>query len=251
MTRKPRSDTGSQDTRPGSEPPLDLPEPIPSRRLDSSRARPIEERRFSWRSPLARGETIPHRYTFDEHPTAPPSLIMRVWLRWQHWFYVAGCLLVIAVLGPVAWLVWNVTHDSPDSPALIAITATPEPTPSPAPSLTPVPNTWPTDLTYEERTVPARIRHTLDAPGVRQGYQFNGTAGQTWRLAVGPYQGSGIQPLAQVYAPSGADLTPNGQPAALVEWTLAESGAYHVVVAAPADLLPGGGYYLLTLEVVR
>ncbi|WP_119067150.1 PPC domain-containing protein [Aggregatilinea lenta] len=183
--------------------------------------------------------------------------------RWPWWRTRQGqvALLVGGVIGVVilALLVRGVNLPGQ---AVVRITATPAtlpaggaaqpvnvPTAQPSPVVSVA---WPADVEYVVNTIPAMIKNTIVAVGERQGYRFDGRAGEMWLIAVQTQDN--FDPLVTLYAPSGDVLGTNDDRSASdlsseIQVTLPETGTYRVLVESSAGGLTVGAYVLSLLGV--
>ncbi|MBN2305579.1 MAG: hypothetical protein JXQ72_13940 [Anaerolineae bacterium] len=200
------------------------------------------------RRPSGFTETTPHTYgefVQVETPTFWASLT-HTWMRWQWACLGLGIVMLLLAWIVVTWVFLKVANSDDDSGRTMVVTATPGPGDLTATS-SPVPS-WPPDAVFEPQTIPAQIRHALDAPAATHGYTFTGIAGTIWEIAVAPYQGSGTDPVFRLYGPDGSELTPDGQPVAFLTFTLPDNGTYRVLIGSASGTATG--YYWLTVAAV-
>ncbi len=112
---------------------------------------------------------------------------------------------------------------------------------------------WPLDVPAIENTTPAMIKNTLVAPNEKQGYLFQGEAGQTWTITVESIaDDSGLytlDPKMTLYDPAGQELgsaddisTDNFD--AELQIVLPATGSYRLLVESSADGTTTGRYLL-------
>ena len=175
-----------------------------------------------------------------------PSWWVNLWWRARWAVYALAFFTPLVLFGAISALVWLVggghAHRPPTpQAAVIQVSATP------APAIEPE---WPPDVVFATHTVPARIRDALSVPRARRGYQFQGRAGEVWRIAVEPLPDQALKPEAFFYGPDGKRICPtacgDGGDRRLVV-LLAENGLYRLVVEADDGV--STGLYLLTVAV--
>lgn len=182
---------------------------------------------------------------YDERP----SLLVRLWQH-AHWAIYAGALLTPLVVIGGLLLALNALDGGAGSASPAAPTVTDT---APPPTATPViAAEWPADVTFAAHTTPARIRNRFAAPGERHGYAFEGAAGEVWRIAVEPYQGSATDPRITLYGSDGVQRCAEGMCADQIAQSslailLDTGGTYRLVVDSASGTATG--LYLLTLDV--
>ena len=67
-----------------------------------------------------------------------------------------------------------------------------------------------------------------------------------WEIAATGYDNSGVIPVLRVFAPSGEELTGDGELSGKLILNLPESGVYRVLVT-PSEDGAQAGFYLLTV----
>jgi len=145
-----------------------------------------------------------------------------------------GAAFAVPLLLLIALLLAGKAQDKPASDSTSA-PSTPSAPPSPT-----VVGAWPADVLFVAHTLPALIHDELTAAAPRRGYQFYGTARQTWEIAVEPLPGSPLQPQVTLYGPAG-DLLATG---AALTAVLPQDGDYRLIVEAGMGGATTGSYRL-------
>lgn len=191
---------------------------------------------------LSDPDSEPAGWDADTHPGVrrPVSRVRRLFRA----LLVTLILLGLGFLG--AYLAFTRLWDDEDESSGSAAQA---PT---APSYVTPAHDWPANVIATPHTVPARIRNTLRYPAEQHGYELWGSAGQVWRIRVVPLDDSALDPLVVLYDPAGlevarADDQADGELTAVLRVTLAQSGAYRVLVQSAQGGITTGSY-LFTLS---
>jgi hypothetical protein len=82
-----------------------------------------------------------------------------------------------------------------------------------------------------------------------QGYEFEGTAGQVWRITVDPLDTSTLDPVITLYGPSGTEVASNDDRSAEsigseLRVMLPETGVYRLLVQSSLGGITTGGYWM-------
>jgi hypothetical protein len=163
------------------------------------------------------------------------------WQRW-HWLVFAAAFMIpfgVLVLGLAAAAHFGESGG----------THTPAASVSPTPSVAVV-GQWPPGVVFVPNTVPAMIRDDIAYAGVQRGYEFDGRAGDTWRITVDPEDN--FDPQIRLYEPQGSELAYNddevvGSLAAGMVVMLPADGAYRLLVEAAAKGNGVTGTYWLSV----
>lgn len=173
------------------------------------------------------------------------ALSARLRQRGLQILYAAAFLLPFGlVFGPLIW--WESRDGESDDPAAVERTPIAQDVAVSAPAS----GDWPPGVTFVPYRVPAMIKNEFFTAGEQHGYQFTGQPQTYWRIAAEPQPDSAADPRIALYGPSGSLIAENddravGDPAAELGVTLAEAGAYRLVVAGDET----AGKYLLSLFV--
>jgi hypothetical protein len=108
---------------------------------------------------------------------------------------------------------------------------------------------WPADVPVTPHTVPAIIKNELDTRGEQHGYEFEGTAGQVWRITIDPLDTSALDPIITLYGPSGEELASSDDRSAEdigseLRVALPETGIYRLLVQSSLGGITTGGYWM-------
>jgi hypothetical protein len=151
------------------------------------------------------------------------------WWQRRHWLVFAAAFMIpfgVLVLGLAAAAHFD-DNGSAGSPAVETVL----PTPSAV-----VVGQWPAGVVFVPNTVPAMIRDDIAYAGAQRGYEFEGRAGDTWRITVDPEDN--FDPQIRLYEPQGSELAYN------------DDGAAGSLAAEMVVILPADGTYRLLVEAV-
>jgi hypothetical protein len=164
------------------------------------------------------------------------------WWQRRHWLVFAAAFMIpfgVLALGLAAASRFDDGGGTATPVASIA------PTPSAA-----VVGQWPAGVIFAPNTVPAMIRDDIVYAGAQRGYEFDGRAGDTWRITVDPEDD--FDPQIRLYEPQGSELAYNddeaaGSLAAEMVVILPADGTYRLLVEAAAKGNGVTGTYWLTV----
>ncbi len=178
----------------------------------------------------------------DDHRRRRYAAAVEWWQR-RHWLVFAAAFAIpfgVLALGLAAAAHFD-DHGGADRSAAVGVL--------PAPSAT-VAGQWPAGVIFAANTVPAMIRDDIAYPGAQRGYQFEGRAGDVWRITVEPEDD--FDPQIRLYEPLGSELAYNddqaaGSLTAELVVMLPVDGTYRLLVEAAAKKSDVTGTYWLSV----
>jgi hypothetical protein len=165
------------------------------------------------------------------------------WWQRRHWLvFVAAFLIPFGVLA-LGLVAASQFRDGGDTSHPTAVSVPPTPTAT-------VEGQWPEGVNFVANSVPAMIRDDIAYAGAQHGYQFDGRAGDVWRITVEPEDD--FDPEIRLYEPEGSELAYNDDQAAgglkaEMVVILPADGTYRLLVEAAAKNSSSTGTYWLSV----
>jgi hypothetical protein len=178
----------------------------------------------------------------DDRHSRRRQMSLAGWWQRRHWLVFAAVFLV--PFGVLALVLVAASHFDDNSSAGNLAVETVSPTPSA------VVGQWPAGVVFVPNTVPAMIRDDIAYAGAQRGYEFDGRAGDTWRITVDPEDY--FDPQIRLYEPQGSELAYNddevaGSLAAGMVVILPADGTYRLLVEAAGKGNAGTGTYWVSV----